>query len=87
MTEETASLSLKTYGEEGRGPTVSEALEVTINPSQIYCILLRSLWLRVAGRGGNVLGSGERSNRDVAFLNGLSEFIHRSMATAKNWRE
>jgi hypothetical protein len=87
MNEETASLSLKTYGEEGRESMVSEALDVTINRSQIYCILLRSLWLRVAGRGGNGLGFGERTNRDVAFLNGPSEFIHRSMATDKNWRE
>jgi hypothetical protein len=69
MNEETASLSLKKCGEEVRGFMVSEALEVTMNTSQIYCILLRILWLQVSGRGENILGFGERGFGNVAFLN------------------
>jgi hypothetical protein len=60
--EETASLPLETYGEEGRGATVAEALEVAMSPSMKFCSRIRGLWLQVAGRNGDALGVGERTN-------------------------
>jgi hypothetical protein len=51
-----------TYGEESRGATVAEALEVAICPSLKFCSRIRGLWWQVAGRGGDALGAGERSN-------------------------
>jgi hypothetical protein len=57
--EETAWLPLQTYGEEGRGATVAEALEVAISPSLKICSRIRGLWLQVAGRDGDALGVGE----------------------------
>jgi hypothetical protein len=60
--EETASLPLETNGEEGRGATVAEALEVATSPSLKFCIRIWGLWLQVAGRDGDALGVGDRSN-------------------------
>jgi hypothetical protein len=48
--EETASLPLATYGEEGREDTVAEALEVAMSPSREFCSRIRGRWLQVAGR-------------------------------------
>jgi hypothetical protein len=60
--EESASLPLETYGEEGRGATVAEALEVATSPSLKVCGRIRGLWLQVAGRDGDALGAGEGSS-------------------------
>jgi hypothetical protein len=60
--EETASLSLETYGEESRGATVAKALEVAMSPSLKFCCRIRGLWLQVAGRDVDALGAGERTN-------------------------
>jgi hypothetical protein len=60
--EETAPLPLETNGEEGRGFTVAEALEVAMSPSQKFCSRIRGLLLQVAGRDGDALGVGERGN-------------------------
>jgi hypothetical protein len=60
--EVTASLPLETYGEEGRGGTVVEALEVAMSLSLKFCRRIRGLWLQVAVCDGDALGVGERSN-------------------------
>jgi hypothetical protein len=60
--EETASLPHETGGEEGRGATAAEAFEIGMGPPLKFCSCIRVLWLEVAGRDGDALGVGERSN-------------------------
>jgi hypothetical protein len=60
--EETASLPHETNGDEGRGATAAEAFEVAMGPSFKFRSRIRGLWLQVAGRDGDALGVGERSN-------------------------
>jgi hypothetical protein len=60
--EETASLPPETYGEEGRGATGAEELEVAMSPSLKFCNRIWGLSLHAAGRGGNGLGVEERSD-------------------------
>jgi hypothetical protein len=57
--EETASLHVETYGEEGRGATVAEALEVAMSPPLKFCSRIQGLWLQVAGGDRDALGVGE----------------------------
>jgi hypothetical protein len=67
--EETASLSLETYGEESKGATIAEALVVAMSPCLKFCSRIRGLWLQVAGRDGDALGAGETSN-GISLLDG-----------------
>jgi hypothetical protein len=60
--KETASLSLETYGEESRGATVADVLQVAKSLSLTFCNRIQGLWLQVAGRDGDALGAWERSN-------------------------
>jgi hypothetical protein len=60
--EETASLPHETYGDGGRGAAAAGAFEVALGPPLKFCSSIRGLWLQVAGRDGDALGVGERSN-------------------------
>jgi hypothetical protein len=74
--EETASLPLETFGKEGRGATVAEALELAMGPSLKFCsrasgrkspAVIVTLW--VAGKKQRHVTVGRRlTNYGILFV-------------------